>query len=288
MKKMRTVLSPVESTKHLSRRAFTLVELVVVLALAGLGGLLLVPVLAQSRTDSTALRCMENHRRMVLAWQMYAADFRDVVPAASSGLAGRPLWMTGSMDFTAGNPANYNTNQDIVKSPLWPYMGNAAALVHCPSDTSFISLGGQTYPRVRTLSMNSAFGSGAWLNGAGSPGPYRIYASMTDVRLPAHTFVFIDEHPDSINDASLLVSCAGAQPGDSPGVAKIIDFPASLHNGAATVSFVDGHVEVHTWIGRRIAGPLIYSNSGFLPLNTSAGDSWVDMHWLAANTTVEE
>jgi len=34
--------------------------------------------------------------------------------------------------------------------------------------------------------------------------------------------------------------------------AQIIDFPASYHNGAAGLSFADGHSEVHRWVGSKI------------------------------------
>ena len=64
----------------------------------------------------------------------------------------------------------------------------------------------------------------------------------------------------------------------------LIDFPASWHNGGGSFSFADGRAEMHKWVGRTIKPPTLYL--GTVPLNFSAGDSYVDVKWLAANTTV--
>ncbi|HTI99409.1 MAG TPA: hypothetical protein VL527_11050 [Dongiaceae bacterium] len=266
------------------RRAFTLVELMMMCALVGLGAMLLVPALAQSRMDSMMLTCMNNQRQLVRAWQLYATDFNEILVAANANTVdglGRPAWMTGSLDFTGSNPSNYNTNQDIVNSPLWPYTSRKAGVFSCPSEHS---------ARVRSVSMNGALGRGAWLNGStGSPDPYRIYVRLSEIRSLNHTFVFLEEHPDSINDGAFATSCAGAQPTDSPSQARIIDYPAAYHRGGCTFSFADGHVEVHGWLGATIrSAPVSYNNFSLLPLNVSAGNSWGDIHWLAANTTVKK
>lgn len=268
-------------------RAFALLDLMGVLAAVGLVTLLLVPAFARSRVDSVALCCRSNQRQLVRAWQMYATDFNDLLVAADSSQAPRPNWMSGSLDFNAGNASNYRADIYLVPSPLWPYTARQSEIFHCPADKSYISLAGVRRARVRSCSMSSVFGSGLWLNGSSGPGPFFTYGKLSDVRSPAHTFVFIDEHPDSINDGQLAVSCAGAQPGDAPGQAKIIDIPAAYHNGGVGLSFADGHAEIHNWIGSMLRSqPIVYSQGGLLPLNISAGDSWVDMHWLAANTTV--
>ena len=50
--------------------------------------------------------------------------------------------------------------------------------------------------------MNAAFDYGSWLP---SP-PYRVYAKSAQIVNPSQTFVFTDEHPDSINDGSLAAN----------------------------------------------------------------------------------
>jgi len=97
------------------------------------------------------------------------------------------------------------------------------------------------------------------------------------------TFLLVDEHPDSINDAAFATKSDGV---DKPGTAQTIDFPASYHNGACGFSFCDGHSEIHKWRGSKIKAPVHYNDN--LPLKVPAGDSWVDVAWMAENATVRK
>jgi len=96
---------------------------------------------------------------------------------------------------------------------------------------------------------------------------------------PTQTWVLVDEHPLSINDAACAVQIVkqDAKSGN------IIDFPASYHNGACGLSYADGHSEVHQWKGSKIKTFGKGSNTG---LNVPAGDSLNDVKWWSQNTTV--
>jgi len=90
-------------------------------------------------------------------------------------------------------------------------------------------------------------------------------------------FVFVDEHPDGINAggfANMMV--------ENPGNARIIDFPASYHNGACGISFSDGHTEIRKWRDSRTQAPVHYDNT--LQLNVASPNNQ-DMIWLAERTT---
>ena len=93
----------------------------------------------------------------------------------------------------------------------------------------------------------------------------------------------MDEHPDSLNDAALAVSCTDADTTN----AKIIDYPANYHAGASGMSYSDGHAEIHKWRGNKIKNATIQYNN-YLALNVSAGDSWRDVSWWASVTTVKK
>jgi prepilin-type processing-associated H-X9-DG protein len=60
---------------------------------------------------------------------------------------------------------------------------------------------------------------------------------------PARIFVFVDEHPDSIDDAIFALN-----PGYAIGNESWRNLPASYHNGGAGISFADGHADLHTWV----------------------------------------
>ncbi len=268
------------------RRAFTLSELLVLVAVVCLLAVIFLPILARNQTDSSALRCLNNHRQLIQSWQMYASENNDGLVAAQ-GIAGRPIWMTGNVSFQGGiTSAHWDTNANIVVSPLWPYTAKRAEIFRCPADRSTVLFGGARRPRVRSISMSQVFGTGEWLSGFAGPGPYRVYSNLAQIRRPNSTFVFTDEHPDGINDGAFANQIAGAEPTSPPGGERIIDFPANFHSGGGTFSFADGRAEIHRWIGRTIQPPLSYSSQIFL--NIPAGDSGVDVRWLAANTTVRQ
>jgi prepilin-type processing-associated H-X9-DG protein len=268
-------------------RGFTLLELVAVAAVLFILVSTLLPTLARTRVGSENVRCLATHHALTTAWRQQAMDKSDLLITGVEGADGRALWFSGTTDFNGGNPSNWNPVQDLVKSPLWPYVGNATNFAHCPADKSMVRVGGNAVPRLRSMSMSSVFASGEWLDLSFNSAQtrWRTYRRLSAIAQPAHTFVFTDEHPDSLNDGQFANACTGNQPTDSPSASWLIDYPSNLHRGGAALSFADGHAEIHQWVGLKVKlAPLTYT--GLLPLNYPAGDSWKDMHWLAANTTV--
>ena len=85
--------------------------------------------------------------------------------------------------------------------------------------------------------------TGVWLP---SP-PWRTFRKMGDIvdPSPSQLYVMLDEHPDSINAGGFANQMVEAH---EVARARIIDFPASYHNGAAGISFADGHAE---WVSSK-------------------------------------
>jgi prepilin-type processing-associated H-X9-DG protein len=126
-------------------------------------------------------------------------------------------------------------------------------------------------------------GPGDWLDPAGpgangSTKKYRCYFTKAQIDNPAMRFVFLDEHPDGINAggfANMMI--------ENSATARIIDFPASLHNGSGGISFSDGHAEIHKWRDARTRAPVHY-NDFSLQLNVLSKDNQ-DMIWLSDRTS---
>jgi prepilin-type processing-associated H-X9-DG protein len=144
-------------------------------------------------------------------------------------------WVRGSMDdslvygpFEPGKLDSTNLNA-LASGTLFPYH-QSTAIYRCPADRSHT----QGVPRVRSCSING------WMGGRPLAGEdeYRVFIKDTDIvnPRPAQAFVFIDEHEKSINDGWFAIDMRGSR--------GFIDAPAVRHDGAFTLSFADGHVEV--------------------------------------------
>jgi prepilin-type processing-associated H-X9-DG protein len=128
--------------------------------------------------------------------------------------------------------------------------------------------------------MSQVFDFGAWLPSPAYGGSWRTYAKMQEIVNPVKTFVFIDENPDSINDAAFATQCNGSVAGT--GSPAIADIPASYHNKAGGLSFADGHSEVHRWHGSNI---LNFSGTFSPPYPAWNRGDLDDFMYLALNST---
>src|SRR5262249_24898386 len=146
--------------------AFTLIELLTVVAILGiLAGLLLGP-LARAKESARALLCVNNERQLTLAALLYASDGEDRLPynlggtANSRGIAPRAdyNWVNNIMTWEL-DPDNTNTTF-VTKGSFSPYVNRSVLTYHCPSDrvASDIQRRAGWSSRVRSYSMNAMVG----------------------------------------------------------------------------------------------------------------------------------
>jgi prepilin-type N-terminal cleavage/methylation domain-containing protein/prepilin-type processing-associated H-X9-DG protein len=252
-------------------RGFTLIELLVVIAIIAVLAAMLLPALGKGKLKAQGLQCMSNHKQLTLAWKMYNDDNSETLLYASHWATPQPdrdpyVWVRGQMDFDPNNPSNWDVNQNIAQSPLWPYCSKSAAIWKCPADRSAVTVNGQRLPRVRSMSMNLWVGGFlGWQCDLSGGNDYYAYGGSTwTVYLkmsqmvdpgPSKTFLLLDMREDSIDWGNFATDMTGWP--DAPGTIGFYDLPGSYHNRAGGFSFADGHAEIKRWLDDRTMPPLI-------------------------------
>jgi len=267
--------------------AFTLIELLVVVAIVGILAALLLPALARTKSAAQASTCLNNVRQLTLAWLAYAEEHEDRLPYNLGGdtlgkAAARndPLnWVNGVLSWELDAD---NTNETLItRASLGSYCAGNPRVYLCPADhvVSVAQREAGWSERTRTYSMNAMVGDAgeASRGGTNVNNPdYLQFFMLASIVDPASTFVFIDEHPDSINDGYFL---------NNPDDMEWLSLPASFHHGAASVSFADGHLELHSWHDGATK-PAAAPDAAGLPRAVSAGER-ADFDWLAERTSLE-
>jgi len=215
-------------------RAFTLIELLMVIAIIAILAALLLPVLSQAKQRGLQTQCRGNLKQLQTGWLMYLSEHNDEMPPnVWDGAPGRDAGSAPG-SWVVGNALRDTSPTNIQAGVQWP-CNPSLGIYSCPADNSLAN-DGKT-PRLRSYSLLNYLGADPDI---GSD----IYVSRdklkgSQLRQPAAVLAFVCEDADSINDGIFLVA---PPPDDS-----WRDMPGSRHARGCTFSFADGHVEYWKW-----------------------------------------
>lgn len=197
------------------KRGFTLVELLICMAVIALLVGLLVPALAGARDAARAVACQSNLRQIGAGWALYAGAYSDrAMPLA--------YWSvqdigTGPQVFWWGTHGTATTPVDYSRGFIAPYLDanlSMRSALECPCQPW-----GSYRPQGPSKTITSTYGyNGYYLSPAKTPGwgeaiGFRPWRRLGDIQQPADLFVFAD---------ALLPS---GSPGAPPGNTALLDPP---------------------------------------------------------------
>jgi prepilin-type N-terminal cleavage/methylation domain-containing protein/prepilin-type processing-associated H-X9-DG protein len=275
--------------------AFTLLELLVVVAIVAILASLLLPLLAGARSRARTAFCLNNKRQLGLACHLYAVD-NDGRFASNSGEAGEEWfppspaavahsWVIGFMFWNTDRQDT--TNHFFLSHPQYslfaPHLAGNHRVYKCPEDQFLSPQQKERGWKERTRSVSMSY----WVGDGGLDEQEKSHTAMyTKVFLrqddfvglpPSQVWILMDEHPDALQGTSFYVS-----PWEDVLFARWTGLPATFHSGGATLVFADGHTEAHRWKTSAMRLPVRYQ-----PLNVDmlVKSTIPDYRWLADRST---
>jgi prepilin-type processing-associated H-X9-DG protein len=232
------------------RRAFALVELLIVIGIVALLVGILLPTMSRARGQARSAACASNLRQLALAAQHYALSNGGQFPVARWGtdnwdfsrVNGKPapglLWR-GHSDLRVQQCPSFDGKSNSLDDPHTGYNYNTSYIGHGQGEAVEAPA---RLAQVRDPSRTALFGDGEWANGA-------------------NKFMRAPLRHDGFDETMPATRAAGTQ--------------GFRHRGATNVAFVDGHVE--SWRERHAktndpAMPTIADGTGFLSADNSMYD----------------
>jgi prepilin-type N-terminal cleavage/methylation domain-containing protein len=209
-----------------NRLAFTLIELLIVIAVIAILAALLLPALSHGKARAQQIQCLGQNRQLALALQMYAQENNDVLPWPNWGIRFQG-WLYTPTD--GGPPDPSDPPQTVYEGgTLWPYLKDIK-VYWCPTDYTNTPYFSQRQQRLSSFIMNGAI-MGYYMHP-----PASKTHKLSAMNPSAYTTWEPSDQPPYI--PALVFNDAASYPLDEEG-------PSRRHVGGCNVSSFDGHAQL--------------------------------------------
>ena len=230
-------------------RGFTLVELLVVIAVVAILMALLQPALSLARGKAREVKCLNNLKQLQICAKLYSVDNDDfLLPNRNVYYAGtnqQTIGFNDKMTWCAGLAPFDTSTENIERGLLFQYNRSTDIYV-CPSDRSRVRTPeGEPLPMRRTRSYNLSLS----INGLPYPPDINVppaFAKESEINdpNPAQLLFFVGVHEEGIFDSHFGIPPRGWPSAGGP---RWWDLPAGRHSQGCCFSFADGHAERWKW-----------------------------------------
>ena len=180
-----------------SNRAFTLVELLVVIGIIVLVIALVLVAITQIQRQSRTAVCLSNQRQLNAGYFMYASDNSGLVMSPQTGSAGAVpdneyLWVRSS------NLGQFQgeTLRNLERGAMWTYAGANLAVYRCPLDpypypsqAEMEGVVANPNTRMRTYSLSTFLGQMEFGEGTWGQRHERERNQVSDSKTPSNTIL---------------------------------------------------------------------------------------------------
>lgn len=228
-------------------KAFTLIEILVVIAIISILAAILFPVFARARENARRTSCLSNLKQIGLGVMQYTQDYDERYPmnywrgegagvgitCSAAGLVGTPC---SKFRVNPGTIGNLVTWMDLI----YPYV-KSTDLFFCPS-----SLRPEAPTIVPSYAYNIGFGNQSYANAydfRDGTAPIRPTISLSQVTRPSEVFFLTEaESQYSLNMTPLAMRDSFI---NAP-VSNIRHRVVRLHLEGINVMYADGHAKWHS------------------------------------------
>ncbi|HUA66695.1 MAG TPA: prepilin-type N-terminal cleavage/methylation domain-containing protein [Alphaproteobacteria bacterium] len=240
-----------------SQIGFTLVELLVVIAVIAILAAILLPVLSQAQLRAKRIQCLSNLRQMAIAAPVYADDYGNFYPIAQyddNRTGSAYCWDMNVIYNAAGIPT-------VTPGILWEGRSNIQ-IQQCPSFNGSADYFDNPYTGYNYNTSYIGHGQGEAVE---QP------AKTSDVYHPAKTVIFGDGQYSA--GANKFMRAPYPNPGDASYVGRNAGTQGFRHSGLSNAAFCDGHAEsLRDCCTNNSENSIVAPGTGFLSVSNSMYD----------------